>query len=70
MKKLILTGTALIAFAAVSFAQNSTTINQNGTSQTAEATQVGNLQTSNIQQVGTAALPNNGNYAGTFQGAA
>ncbi|HEX9959090.1 MAG TPA: hypothetical protein VGA96_17605, partial [Fibrella sp.] len=70
MRKLILTGTALIAFAAVSFAQNSTTINQNGTSQTAEATQVGNLQTSNIQQVGTAAMPNNGNYAGTFQGVA
>lgn len=68
MKRLILTGTALVAFAAVSFAQNTSTVNQNGTSQTAEATQFGNGQISNIQQVGTAAT-NNGNYAGTFQGA-
>ena len=46
MKKVLLTGAALMAFAASGFAQNTSTVNQNGTGQTANATQVGNQQTS------------------------
>ncbi|MBO0948595.1 beta strand repeat-containing protein [Fibrella forsythiae] len=72
MKKLILTGAALVAFAAASFAQNNSTVNQSGNAQTGVSTQNGNQQTANIQQVGTVsgANQNFGNYAGTFQGTA
>ncbi len=71
MKKVLLTGAALMAFAAAGFAQNTSTVNQNGTSQTANATQVGNQQTSTINQTtgsATGANANYGNFGATFQG--
>ena len=68
MKKVILTGMALMAFAAASFAQNVSTVNQNGNSQTGNATQSGNLLTSGIQQTSTGAVTNSGNFARTNQG--
>ena len=57
MKKFILTGATLMAFATASFAQNTTTTNQVGTSQKAQVEQYGNQQTSNIQQVQALARP-------------
>jgi hypothetical protein len=67
MKKVILTGVALMAFAAAGFAQNSSTVNQAGDNQTATAQQLGNAQVSNIQQTeGTG--QNEGNTATTIQG--
>ncbi|WP_019988859.1 beta strand repeat-containing protein [Rudanella lutea] len=67
MKKIILTGAALMAFAAVSYAQsNSATLNQNGNGQAAEQTQTGTYQNSNIQQDKQSAT-NAGNFAGTTQ---
>ncbi len=73
MKKFILTGATLMAFATASFAQNTTTTNQVGTSQKAQVEQYGNLQKSNIQQItgtATGGNANYGNYAGTFQSSA
>ena len=67
MKKSILTGIALLGFAAVTYAQNSATVNQNGTMQTAVANQSGNGQTSTISQVQSATATNFGNFAGTKQ---
>ncbi|WP_019988860.1 beta strand repeat-containing protein [Rudanella lutea] len=69
MKKIILTGAALIAFAAVSYAQsNSATLNQNGNSQTAEQTQTGPGHVSTVSQVqGTAPATNTGNFGATEQ---
>ncbi len=68
MKKFILTGATLMAFATASFAQNTTTTNQVGTSQKAQLEQYGNEQSSNVQQVqGAGTATNIGNYGGTFQ---
>ena len=67
MKKIILTGVALMAFAAAGFAQNTSTVNQDGTSQTAQVGQVGTLQKSTITQKKLEGN-NSGNYATTIQG--
>jgi trimeric autotransporter adhesin len=67
MKKVILTGIALMAFAAAGFAQNTSTLNQNGNSQTGNVVQTGNLLISNIQQTSAGAIINQGNYAATSQ---
>lgn len=69
MKKIILTGTALLAFAAAGFAQNNATLNQVGNSQTAQQSQTGNLHNSTVSQVqgATPATTNFGNYAETVQ---
>lgn len=67
MKKLIFGGMALIGFATTSYAQNVSTVNQNGTSQTAVAAQTGNGQVSTISQVGSASATNFGNYGATSQ---
>ena len=67
MKKVLLTGTALLAFAAAGFAQGNTTSTfQNGNSQTASQTQSGNYLKSTISQ-DKAGGSNTGNYAGTLQ---
>ncbi|MBO0948593.1 beta strand repeat-containing protein [Fibrella forsythiae] len=69
MKKIILTGTALMAFAAAGLAQsNNATLNQNGTGQTGRQQQTGTYLNANIQQVqGSGAASNTGNFAGTTQ---
>lgn len=66
MKKVFLTGAALIAFAAAGFAQNQATVNQVGNAQSAVQNQTGNHLQSTIsqdKQEGT----NVGNFAGTYQ---
>jgi hypothetical protein len=68
MKKLILTSTALLAFAAATYAQ---VINQQGQQQFAQQNQFGANQTGAINQVQSVGDPNRvnyGNYAITFQG--
>ena len=68
MKKLTLTGAALLGFVAMSFAQNNNaTLNQAGNQQTGNATQAGSNLISNIQQTSTGAITNVGNYASTIQ---
>ncbi|MBO0938827.1 hypothetical protein J2I47_19905 [Fibrella sp. HMF5335] len=68
MKKLFLTGTALMAFAATSFAQNTATLNQNGTGQTSNQNQVGNTLTSVVTQGTSSDSPiSKGNAAFTDQ---
>ena len=67
MKKVLLTGTTLFAFVAASYAQNTSTVNQNGNQQRASATQTGNLFKSNIQQTSSSSVTNQGNYAETTQ---
>jgi len=66
MKKVILTGSALLAFVGAAWAQNSATLNQSGTYQTAVQQQSGNNQVSTINQNQGAGV-NTGNWAGTFQ---
>jgi hypothetical protein len=68
MKKLILTSSALMAFAAATYAQ---AINQQGQQQFAQHNQFGSNQTGTINQVQSVGDPNRtnyGNYAITFQG--
>lgn len=67
MKKVLLTGSVLFAFAAASYAQNTSTINQNGNSQRGVATQSGSLLTSNIQQTSGSSITNRGNHGETQQ---
>lgn len=68
MKKLILTGATLLAFAATSLAQNNqATLNQAGNQQTGTATQSGSSLQSNIQQTTASGITNVGNYANTSQ---
>ena len=78
MKKFFITGSVLVAFAAASHAQNTSTVNQNGKSQNASVTQIGNTQNavvtqsgdlykSTIQQTSTKLVANQGNYAQTVQ---
>ena len=50
MKKVILTGVTLLSFVAASYAQNTATLNQNGSLQTAVQQQTGALQNSTINQ--------------------
>ncbi|GAB3575813.1 hypothetical protein GCM10027578_40510 [Spirosoma luteolum] len=67
MKKVLLTGSALLAFAAAGFAQNNTaTLLQNGTSQSASQYQSGNYLKSTITQ-DKGSGSNAGSYAGTNQ---
>jgi hypothetical protein len=69
MKKVILTSTALLAFAAATYAQ---VVNQVGQQQFAQHNQFGANQTGTINQVQNVSDPNRnnyGNYAITFQGA-
>jgi len=67
MKKVLLTGTALLAFAAAGFAQtNTTTTNQAGDKQTAVQTQTGNYLTSTVTQ-DKGASSNFGSFAATRQ---
>lgn len=68
MKKIILTSSALLAFAAASYAQ---AINQAGQQQYAQHNQFGANQTGTISQVQNTSDPNRanyGNYAISFQG--
>ena len=67
MKKILLTGSVLFAFAAASYAQNTSTVNQNGNSQRGVATQSGSLLTSNIQQTSGSSITNKGNHGETQQ---
>ena len=68
MKKVILTGFSLIAFAAASFAQSNTaTLNQVGTSQNSTQNQSGNNLTSVVTQGNSAVADNTGNRAFTDQ---
>ena len=71
MKKSILAGIALLGLTATSYAQNSSTVIQNGTSQTAVAGQTGNGQVSTISQVqsatATGSTTNFGNFGATSQ---
>ncbi len=67
MKKVLLTGSVLFAFAAASYAQNTSTVNQNGNNQRATATQGGTLFISNIQQTSAGSITNAGNSAETVQ---
>jgi hypothetical protein len=68
MKKLVLTGAALVALASATYAQ---VVQQVGQQQFAQHNQFGANQTGTIQQVQSAGDPNRtnyGNYAITFQG--
>ncbi|ADB42028.1 beta strand repeat-containing protein [Spirosoma linguale] len=68
MKKIILTGTAIVALAAACFAQNNTsTISQSGNQQSAGATQKGKDLISTIVQTSAGGITNVGNFAKTVQ---
>ena len=68
MKRIILTGSLLLAFAAALQAQNTATVSQNGNSQSNTIDQSGsNNQTLIRQLTGTALLANTGNKVGVTQ---
>ncbi|SOD95511.1 beta strand repeat-containing protein [Spirosoma fluviale] len=68
MKKIILTGTAILALAAACFAQNNTsTITQSGSQQSAEVMQKGKALISTIVQTSANNIANVGNVARTIQ---
>ena len=68
MKKVFLTGAALMTFAAAGFAQNTATLNQNGNSQSASQNQSGNTLTSVVTQGTSSDSPvSKGNTAFTDQ---
>ena len=70
MKRIILTGTALVAFAATLQAQNISTVSQNGNSQTNTVSQTGSTNETVVRQLtGTGTTANTGSQASVTQNA-
>ena len=70
MKKLVLSGMALLAFAVAGFSQaNQATLNQVGNQQTGTATQTGTSLQSNIQQTTASGITNVGQLCQHIAGA-
>ena len=68
MNRIMLTGIALLAFAATLYAQNTATVNQNGNAQLNTVTQTGSNNQTLIQQLtGTATVVNTSNVAAVTQ---
>ena len=70
MKRILLTGAALLAFAATLQAQNTSSVSQNGNSQSNTITQTGSHNETVVRQLtGTASMANTGNQASVTQNA-
>jgi hypothetical protein len=70
MQRIFLSGFALLAFAAAAQAQNSSTLNQIGNSQSATITQTGSNNNSSVRQItGTGTGANTGNVVEVLQNA-